>query len=179
MPASYYDLLNIKKNATVDEIKKAFKTMAIKYHPDKHRDKTQNEQNLMTEKFNEIRTAYETLVDPEKRKMYDLLGENYNKQGGFSDNFKQGVNFSSNFGSDFFSGFGGADFFSSGGDFFSNFSKGAKRQSQQHPVTNENFDLKVNLDEFYSGAKKVLKFDQKLINKKISQSILVEIKPGY
>lgn len=63
--------MGVKKTASEDEIKKAFKKLAIKYHPDKNRDDPEKAK----EKFQKIANAYEVLSDPEKRKVYDLSGE--------------------------------------------------------------------------------------------------------
>jgi len=73
----YYELLGVAKDATQAEVKKAFRTLARKYHPDVAKDKKTAEA-----KFKEINEAYEVLGDPEKRKKYDLLGANWNQQGG-------------------------------------------------------------------------------------------------
>lgn len=65
----YYDLLNISKDASVDEIKKAFRELAHKFHPDKNPGDKEAE-----DKFKEICKAYEVLVDPQSRMMYDRTG---------------------------------------------------------------------------------------------------------
>ena len=66
---SYYDILGVKKTDSIAQIKKAFRNLALKYHPDKNPDKSAEE------KFREIVKAYETLSDPEKRKQYDQFGD--------------------------------------------------------------------------------------------------------
>jgi curved DNA-binding protein len=74
----YYETLGISKTASEDEIRSAFRKLARKYHPDVAKDKKTAE-----EKFKQINEAYEVLSDPEKRRKYDQLGENWNQPGGF------------------------------------------------------------------------------------------------
>jgi DnaJ family protein A protein 2 len=69
----YYDILGVSKKASQDEIKKAFRKLALKMHPDRGGD---------TEKFQELNKAYEALSDPEKRELYDNYGEEGLSQGG-------------------------------------------------------------------------------------------------
>ena len=102
----YYDVLGVARNASDAEIKKAFRTLARKYHPDVAKDKTTAE-----EKFKEINEANEVLSDPEKRRKYDELGENWNHperaaqpQGGFGGGPEDGSEFH-------FDGTGFSDFF--------------------------------------------------------------------
>jgi len=65
----YYDLLGVGKNATTDEIKKAYRKLALKYHPDKNKGDKGAEA-----KFKEVNEAYEVLKDDKKRKQYDTFG---------------------------------------------------------------------------------------------------------
>ena len=76
----YYKILGVDKNATDAEIKKEYRKLAKKYHPDVNQN---NE--AASNKFKEINEAYEVLSDKEKRKQYDMFGSNYNFSGG--DNF--------------------------------------------------------------------------------------------
>ena len=77
MADNYYDMLGVSKTASADEIKKAYRKLAIKYHPDKNPNDPSAE-----EKFKEISVAYETLSDSSKKSMYDQLGhEGYTRRG--------------------------------------------------------------------------------------------------
>ena len=77
-PENYYDTLGVSQNATEDEIKKAFRALARKYHPDANPDDPS-----AVERFKELNTAYETLRDPERRRRYDMYGpEGANAGGG-------------------------------------------------------------------------------------------------
>lgn len=77
MGKDYYQILGISRNATPDEIKKAYKKMALKWHPDRNHDN----QKEATEKFKEISEAFQVLNDPEKKQVYDQFGEDGIKNG--------------------------------------------------------------------------------------------------
>ena len=70
----YYNILGVSGSATQDEIKKAYRKLAVKYHPDKNPGDKNAE-----DKFKQVSEAYEVLRDPEKRKKYDQLGSDWNK----------------------------------------------------------------------------------------------------
>jgi molecular chaperone DnaJ len=73
----YYHTLNVQKNASEDELKKAYRRMAMKYHPDRNPDNKEAE-----EQFKEIKEAYEILSDPQKRAAYDQFGHAGVEAGG-------------------------------------------------------------------------------------------------
>ncbi|MDE6718107.1 MAG: DnaJ domain-containing protein, partial [Muribaculaceae bacterium] len=70
----YYEVLGVGKNATADEIKKAYRKMAIKYHPDKFAQSSEDERKAAEEKFKEAAEAYDVLSDTDKRARYDQFG---------------------------------------------------------------------------------------------------------
>lgn len=76
MGKNYYQILGIQKSANDDEIKKAYRKLALKYHPDK------NKAPGAEEKFKEVAEAYEVLSDKSKREIYDKYGEDGLKRGG-------------------------------------------------------------------------------------------------
>lgn len=82
----YYKLLGVKKNANKKEIKKAYRKLALKYHPDKHKE---GKKEAATKKFEEIANAYEVLSDDDKRRVYDQVGEEGMKQGGGDNQYQQ------------------------------------------------------------------------------------------
>lgn len=84
----YYKILGIEKRTSQDDIKKAYRKLAVKYHPDKNPGNKKAE-----EKFKDINEANEVLGDPKKRKKYDELGENwrdYQQHGGDTSYFNRG-----------------------------------------------------------------------------------------
>jgi len=108
MPRDYYEVLGVEKSATPEEIKKAYRTLAKKYHP----DVSTEPKEVAEAKFKEISEAYEVLSDPEKRNLYDQYGFDGVKQqfgeGGFSwENFTRADDISDIFGDIFGSMFGG------------------------------------------------------------------------
>lgn len=80
--ADYYKTMGVGKSASQDEIDKAYRNLARKYHPDLNPDDPEGAQK----KFQELQEAYETLKDPEKRKLYDQLGSGYKQYGGAGGN---------------------------------------------------------------------------------------------
>src|SRR5688572_30726094 len=71
---NYYDILGLKKNASEEEIKKAYRQLALKYHADRYAGKPESEKKIAEEKMKEINMAYGVLSDSEKRQKYDHYG---------------------------------------------------------------------------------------------------------
>ncbi|XP_050696698.1 dnaJ homolog subfamily B member 9-like isoform X2 [Eriocheir sinensis] len=122
----FYEILGIKRNANDREIKKAFRRLAIQYHPDK------NKEEGAEEKFREIAEAYEVLSDEEKRKEYDMIGHaGYTqKQKGGSGGGGQGHHYNQAFHFNFDDLF--ADFDGFGGGFTGGFSSDFEDHMRRH-----------------------------------------------
>ena len=111
MEKSYYDILELQKNASADEIKQAYRKLAKKYHPDLYTHASEAEKKKAEARIKEINQAYSVLSDPQKKKMYDTYGsEDPTKasaaQGGGYSGSSAGFDFSGFSGG----GFGGMDF---------------------------------------------------------------------
>ena len=147
----YYEVLGTNKNATDDEIKKAYKKLANKWHPDKFASAPESEKKAAEEKMKDINEAYDVLKDSKKRAQYDQFGH-VNPGGGYGGNpFDGGININDIFG-------GGGDIF---GDLFGSFFGGSSRRSQQQyqyrqgPVKGNDlrYDLTINFEDAAFGKK--------------------------
>ncbi|MBX3162949.1 MAG: molecular chaperone DnaJ [Bacteroidetes bacterium] len=144
----YYEILGVAKNANDDEIKKAYRKLAIKYHPDKNPDDKAAE-----EKFKEAAEAYEVLSNAEKRQQYDRFGH-AGLGGAAGGGFGGGMNMD-----DIFSQFG--DIFGSafgGGSFSSGF--GGSRGRRVNRGTNLRIAVKLNLHDIAHGVEKKIKVNK-------------------
>ena len=149
----FYDILGVSKNADADEIKKAYRKAAIKFHPDKNPGDKASE-----EKFKEAAEAYEVLSSPEKKQRYDQFGHSGPGAGGGYGG--GGMNME-----DIFSQFG--DVFGGGGSPFESFfggGGGGGRRVQKG--TNLRIKVKLTLEEIANGAEKTIKV-QKLNSCKV------------
>ena len=139
----YYEVLGVNKNATDDEIKKAYRKLAKKYHPDANPDNKKQAEA----KFKEVNEAYENLSDPQKRKMYDTYGHD-GPQGGFGG---AGGPFGGQGGYYSYSGFDGFGDFGDLGDIFSSFFGGGRSSRQKNGPVKGN-DIEVGLDITFEEA---------------------------
>lgn len=178
----YYKILGVSRDASEDEIKKAYRRLALKYHPDKNKGNKEVE-----ERFKEINEAYAVLSDPEKRKQYDMFGSE-----GFQQRFTQEDIFRDfDFGSIFREfGFGSAsrgyDIFS---QIFGNLGRSGFRQegpgfyrtytdfdSRPRGIKGQDliYELAIPLEEVVKGGTKVISYNSGYNQEKIS----IRIPPG-
>ncbi len=134
----YYDVLGVDRSASEAEIKRAFRKLAFKYHPDRNRE------DGAEEKFKEVNEAYEVLCDPDKRAAYDRFG--HAGQG-----FGQG-----------FGGFGDFDVFSGLGDIFDTFFGGATTATRRGPQqgTDIRYRLTISFEEAVFGCEKEIEIQR-------------------
>jgi len=143
----YYEVLGVIKSASQDEIKKAYRKLALKYHPDRNKNDKSSES-----KFKEASEAYHVLSDKERRNNYDQFGhaafEGASGRGGFS-NFDFSSVFSDIFGSDpfddFFEGFGGSR-------------RRGRRRASDYRGADLRYDLSISLEDAFFGKKQEINF---------------------
>lgn len=140
----FYEILGVSKSASQEEIKKAYRKVAIKYHPDKNPGDAEAE-----EKFKEAAEAYEVLSSPEKRQRYDQFGHDGMRGGGFGGGHGMSMD-------DIFSQFG--DIF--GGSAFESFFGGGGGRRRQRKGSNLRIKLKLSLEEIAHGVEKKIKVNR-------------------
>jgi len=146
----YYEVLEISRDANADEIKKAYRKLALKYHPDRNQGDKEAE-----EKFKLVNEAYQALSDPKKRSIYDRYGKSGLDSQGFSSYSNMNSedimdDLSSIFESVFGQGFGG----------FGGFGRGSTRSDSKYPLDVET-NITLDFNEAVFGTKKDIKFKYK------------------
>ena len=158
----YYKLLGIEKNANVDEIKKVYKKLAIKYHPDKNQGLSVDEKKVCEDKFKKITEAYSVLSDSDKRKQYDMYGKvdgaaNFDFSNIFNNIFGGG-------GGIFGNGGGGDDgifnmFEMFGNGIFGGSGRGGRRMKGENITCR----LPLTLEEIYCGCEKSINYERNVL----------------
>lgn len=165
MAKDYYNILGVSKNATKEEIKKAFRKLAHKYHPDKGGD---------PQKFKEINEAYQVLSDDKKRKQYDQFGAYSDNMNGFSGfNWQDFANQART------SGFDNIEFdFGDLGDIFSEFfGMGNRKQRYKHNrARNIELILEIPFMDAVKGAEKEIKYKRNVVCSRCKGN---KTEPGY
>jgi len=151
MKKDYYDILGIKKESTLQQVKKAYRSLALKHHPDRV---PEDQKKASEEKFKEISEAYGVLSDPQKRSLYDQYGHAGIDQQFTKDDIFRGADFSSIFGEaglgDIFGQiFGGSNF-----DIFGS-GQGARGPQRGRDIQ---YEVDVTLDEAFKGISKKIKY---------------------
>ena len=174
---NYYEILGVSRNATADEIKKAYRKLAMKFHPDRNPGNKAAE-----EKFKGINEAYDVLSDTKKRGLYDQMGSDYaryQQQGGVPNNYQWDQWYQHDGGTyevdmdDLGDMYGFSDFFRTffGGMPSSSSRRGSRRAAQprifEQPVT-------VTIQEAYSGTKRLLQIG----NRRLEATIPVGVQNG-
>ena len=140
----YYDVLGVQKNSSAEQIKAAYRKLAVKHHPDKNPgDKTSEE------KFKEASEAYHILSNQERKQNYDNFGHAAFQNGGGGQGGFGNFDFSGSF-SDIFE-----DFFS---DFSGNEGRGRSRKNSNYRGSDLRYDLSITLEEAFLGKKENIKF---------------------
>ncbi len=156
----YYQILGLEKTATLEQIKKRYRILARKYHPDVSKEKDAEE------KFKQVKEAYEVLKDPKKRKAYDQLGsqwragEQFKPPPGWQWDFQQPAGGVEGEGS---TGFG--DF----SDFFENlFGQGVRSRTWQRAYSQKGQDLQskiiISLEEAFAGTQRVIQLQDPVLD---------------
>ncbi|HVZ56570.1 MAG TPA: J domain-containing protein [Chitinophagaceae bacterium] len=171
----YYTVLGVAKKATAEEIKKAYRKLAVKYHPDKNPGNAEAENH-----FKLINEAYEVLGDPDKRKKYDELGANWNtyqfaeagQAGGFQPG--QGFHFEGDL-QDLFgkSASGFSDFFETFFGSHGQSTRGTGRRAARPGASrgqDMEADMEITLEEAYHGTSRLIHLDQ--------EKLRITTKPG-
>jgi molecular chaperone DnaJ len=149
MSKDYYNILGVSKSASDSEIKKSYRKLAMKYHPDKNPGDKEAEK-----KFKEATAAYEILKDPQKKAAYDQYGHDAFEKGG--GNSASGFNGMGGQGSGGFSDF--EDIFSGFSDIFGGGGRGSSRRRAEVEGSDIRYNITIDIFEAFKGINKNIKF---------------------
>lgn len=151
MNKDLYKILGLTKDASDEDIKKAFRKLAVQYHPDKNVGKSDAEKKEAEEKFKEINEAYSVLSDPKKKQQYDMYGT-IGEQPGFGGGMGDPM-------ADFFRHMHGH--FNMDDFGFNPFGGGGQRQNMRVDGTSIKIKISCTLEEVYNGSAKTIKYNRK------------------
>ncbi|KAL2484573.1 DNAJ heat shock family protein [Abeliophyllum distichum] len=176
MGVDYYNILKVSRNATEEDLKKSYKKMAMKWHPDKNAVNTTEAEA----KFKQISEAYDVLSDPKKRQIYDLYGDEVLKSGLYPPNGGggRGFKFDSRDAADIFEEFFGG---LNGGKGKGGSGRGGGKLKKAAPLENK---LSCSLEELYKGSKRKMKISRTVLDDSgnpstIEEILAITIKPGW
>jgi DnaJ homolog subfamily B member 4 len=198
MSDDYYAILGLTKNATETQIKKAYKKLAVRYHPDKQNGKSPDDVKKSEDMFKKVSEAYQVLTDPKQRKMYDQFGKDgapgqrmpsghqFNNQ----DAFKIFEQFFPGSGMGGFSSFGPGSFrfsTSTSNEFDDMSSFRAKpmnmnnnrRSQKKRRSSDHTTQYRVNLEDFYNGQTQKIKVDYSVGSSRQSDILELNIQRGW
>ena len=178
---SYYETLGVKKDSSAQDIKKAYRKLAMKYHPDQNKGDKAAE-----EKFKKISEAYAVLSDPEKRKQFDTFGESGFQQRYSQEDIFQGFDLGDILKEFGLGGFGGGGFRASSGagspfeGFFYQSGGPGRTSARPQPVKGSDltFEMAVSLNEILTGAEKTISLRQEGQVQSVSVKVPKGIKAG-
>ncbi|MBE9520792.1 MAG: DnaJ domain-containing protein [Proteobacteria bacterium] len=178
---SYYETLGVKKDSSAQDIKKAYRKLAMKYHPDQNKGDKAAE-----EKFKKISEAYAVLSDPEKRKQFDTFGESGFQQRYSQEDIFRGFDLGDILKEFGLGGFGGGGFRASSGagspfeGFFYQSGGPGRTSARPQPVKGSDltFEMAVSLNEILTGAEKTISLRQEGQVQSVSVKVPKGIKAG-
>ncbi|KAJ4973439.1 hypothetical protein NE237_006613 [Protea cynaroides] len=187
MGVDYYRILKVNRNATEDDLKKAYRRLAMKWHPDKNPDVKKREAEA---KFKQISEAYDVLSDPQKRQIYDTYGEEALKDNappppsGGATNFRFYPRDADDIFAEFF---GGSDGVGGGRAFGENFSRYSRADSAAQPhrkIPPVEKSIAFSLEELYSGSKRKMKISRTVPDAygkptTVEEILIIDTKPGW
>ncbi|CAN4094726.1 unnamed protein product [Withania somnifera] len=178
MGVDYYKILKVSRNASEEDLKRSYKRLAMKWHPDKN---SQNNKEAEA-KFKQISEAYDVLSDTQKRQIYDLYGEDALKSGQFASasptsvgsGTGRGFRFNTRDAEDIF-----AEFFGGSEGYSSN--SGTRVDRKASPMENK---LPCSLEELYKGSRRKMKISRILLDDSgkpttVEEVLAIHIKPGW